>query len=62
MTPGLKAFRARFGLSQARAADIFCVTRQCWINWEMGHKPMQGPALVLLWLLNRRPELMEEMV
>jgi transcriptional regulator with XRE-family HTH domain len=55
----LRSLRRRLGLSQAAAARIFGVTATTWQNWEYsGRTP--GPARALVSILDRHPELVEE--
>ena len=53
-----KAFRAKFGMSQQQAGDLFGVRPQTWSKWERGVRP-QIAARLLVTLLVAKPELMD---
>lgn len=50
------ALRGRLGLSQAQFAARFGVSVATLRHWERGDRNPQGPALVLLNLIDRDPE------
>jgi putative transcriptional regulator len=54
------AVRSRTGLSQAAFARRIGVAVGTIRNWEQGRRTPQGPARVLLALLDRNPRLVEE--
>jgi putative transcriptional regulator len=54
------AIRARTGLSQPASAKRIGVPVATLRNWEQGHRKPQGPARVLLALLDRNPRIVEE--
>jgi putative transcriptional regulator len=54
------AIRKRTGLSQAAFASRIGVPVGTLRNWEQGHRSPQGPARVLLALLDRNPRIVEE--
>jgi putative transcriptional regulator len=54
------AIRSRTGLSQAAFARRIGVAVGTIRNWEQGRRTPQGPARVLLALLDRNPRLVEE--
>jgi putative transcriptional regulator len=54
------AIRARTGLSQPAFAKRVGVPVATLRNWEQGHRKPQGPARVLLALLDRNPRIVEE--
>jgi putative transcriptional regulator len=54
------SIRARTGLSQPAFAKRVGVPVATLRNWEQGHRKPQGPARVLLALLDRNPRIVEE--
>lgn len=54
------AIRQRTGLSQPAFAARIGVPVATLRNWEQGHRFPQGPARVLLALLDRNPHIVEE--
>jgi putative transcriptional regulator len=54
------AIRKRAGLSQAAFSARIGVPVGTLRNWEQGHRKPQGPARVLLALLDRNPRIVEE--
>jgi len=54
------AIRKRTGLSQPAFAVRIGVPVGTLRNWEQGHRSPQGPARVLLALLDRNPRIVEE--
>ena len=50
------AVRGRLGLTQAQFADRFGVSVATLRHWERGDRSPQGPALVLLNLIERDPK------
>ena len=54
------AIRKRTGLSQPAFAARIGVPVATLRNWEQGHRKPQGPARVLLALLDRNPRIVEE--
>ena len=50
------AVRGRLGLTQAQFADRFGVSVATLRHWERGDRRPQGPALVLLNLIERDPK------
>ena len=52
----VKAIRERLGLSQAEFAHRFGFTTDSVQNWEQGHRKPQGPARVLLKVIEKRPD------
>ncbi|MGB0682467.1 MAG: helix-turn-helix domain-containing protein [Magnetovibrionaceae bacterium] len=53
-----KAFRARFGLTQADAASLLGVERRTVLNWENNDKPLSGPpvAFVRIFMMLTEPQ------
>jgi putative transcriptional regulator len=70
--PGLKlhiprsvdvsAVRRRTGLSQAAFSNRIGVSPGTLRNWEQGRRQPEGPARVLLALLDRNPRIVEDML
>jgi putative transcriptional regulator len=54
------AIRRKTGLSQVSFASRIGVPVGTLRNWEQGHRSPQGPARVLLALLDRNPRIVEE--
>lgn len=48
--------RKRLGLTQARFADIFGVNLKTIRNWEQGIRRPEGPARILLQVIDAEPE------
>ncbi len=48
--------RKKLGLSQNRFAAAFGVSPATVKNWEQGRRHPEGPARVLLYLIDREPE------
>jgi putative transcriptional regulator len=56
----VSAIRKKTGLSQAAFARRIGVQVSTIRNWEQGRRSPQGPARILLALLDRNPRLVEE--
>lgn len=56
----VSAVRRRMGLSQAAFSSRIGVSPGTLRNWEQGRRTPQGPARVLLALLDRNPRIVEE--
>jgi len=54
------AIRARSGLSQTAFARIICVAVGTLRGWEQGRRRPEGPARVLLALIEKRPSLVQD--
>ena len=52
----ISALRRRLGLSQSRFAAIFGFSPKTIRNWEQGIRQPEGPAKVLLRVIEREPE------
>jgi putative transcriptional regulator len=50
------ALRARLGMSQAEFADVFGFARGTLRGWEQNRREPEGPAKVLLRVIEREPE------
>jgi putative transcriptional regulator len=60
--PDVRAIRARTGLSQADFARSIGVAKSTLLNWEQRRRTPDGPARVLLALLDRDPGLVQRML
>jgi putative transcriptional regulator len=58
----VRAIRTRTGLPQSRFARRIGVPLGTLRNWEQGRRTPEGPACVLLALLDRKPSLVAEML
>ena len=58
--PNVAAIRARAGLSQAEFARSIGVAVGTLRGWEQGRRKPDGPARVLLALIEKRPRIVEE--
>lgn len=54
--PDVRALREGLGMSQAEFAAAFGVSVGTVRNWEQGRREPQGPARVLLAVIEREPE------
>lgn len=52
----VRAIRRRLGLTQAEFARRFGFSPGSVRNWEQGHRTPQGPARVLLRVIDREPD------
>lgn len=55
----VRGVRARLGLSQAAFAARFGVSPATVRNWEQGRRQPEGPARVLLTIIDREPQAVE---
>jgi putative transcriptional regulator len=56
----VSAVRHRTGLSQAAFSNRIGVSQGTLRNWEQGRRQPEGPARVLLALLDRNPRIVED--
>lgn len=56
------AIRAKTGLSQSEFAKSIGVAVRTLQGWEQGHRKPQGPARVLLAMVNKRPQIVQELL
>lgn len=56
------AVRRKTGLSQARFASAFGVSKATLVKWEQGQRRPTGPARVLLRVIDRNPGVVMEAV
>lgn len=52
----VKALRERLGLTQREFAQRFCFSTRSIQNWEQGRRSPEGPARILLTVIDREPE------
>jgi putative transcriptional regulator len=55
-TVEVAAVRKKLGLSQSRFAAAFGVSPRTVKNWEQGRRQPEGPAMVLLRVIDEEPE------
>jgi len=55
-TVDVKAIRTRLGLTQTAFARRFGFSPGSVRNWEQGHRTPQGPARILLTVIDREPD------
>ena len=53
--PDIARIRKRLGLSQNQFADVFQIPVRTLRNWEQGLRKPEGPAQVLLRVIERQP-------
>ena len=58
--PDVRAIRARTGLSQAAFARSIGVARGTLLNWEQRRRRPEGPARVLLALIDKDPGIVQK--
>jgi putative transcriptional regulator len=54
--PDVPAIRERFGLSQAKFAELMGISVGTLRNWEQGRRDPEGPAVVLLEVAYHHPD------
>lgn len=57
--PDVQAIRARTGLSQAEFARSIGVKKGTLLNWEQRRRSPEGPAKVLLALIDKDPKIVQ---
>lgn len=58
--PDPRAIRERMGLTQERFAAALCISVKTLRNWEQGRRAPSGPAMRLLQIAARHPEVILE--
>ena len=58
----MRAIRARLGLSQAAFARRYGFDRRIVQDWEQGRRRPEGPARLLLTLIDREPTLVDRVL
>ena len=61
-TPDVPAIRARTGLSQAEFARSIGVKKATLLNWEQKRRVPDGPARVLLALIDKEPGIVQRVL
>jgi putative transcriptional regulator len=56
----VRKLRARMGLSQTRFAAKFGFSLDSIQNWEQGHRKPEGPARILLAVIDKNPKAVEK--
>ena len=52
----VRSVRAKLGMSQQRFAERFGISTATLRNWEQGRRQPEGPARVLLTIIDREPK------
>ncbi|HSU15041.1 MAG TPA: helix-turn-helix domain-containing protein [Longimicrobium sp.] len=60
--PDVAAIRERFGVSQARFAEMMGISLGTLRNWEQGRRVPEGPANVLLEVAYKAPDVVRRVV
>lgn len=58
----VKKLRRKLHISQAVFAAYFGVSLRTLQDWEQGKRVPRGPARILLWLIQKRPKLVREVL
>ena len=58
--PDPRAIRERLGLTQERFAAMLCISVKTLRNWEQGRREPSGPAMRLLQIADKHPEIVLE--
>jgi putative transcriptional regulator len=58
--PDPRAIRERLGLTQERFAAMLCISVKTLRNWEQGRRDPSGPAMRLLQIVDKHPELLSD--
>jgi putative transcriptional regulator len=58
-TPDVQAIRSRTGLSQQQFAQSIGVKKGTLLNWEQRRRSPDGPARVLLALIDKDPQIVQ---
>jgi putative transcriptional regulator len=54
--PDVRAARQKLRMSQAQLAEMFCVSQDTVRHWERGNRHPEGPARILLRMIEREPD------
>ena len=54
--PNVQLIRKKYGLSQAKFANLFGISVSTLQNWEQGRRKPDGPAKVLLKVAEKHPD------
>ncbi len=58
--PDPRAIRERLGLTQTQFAAALCISVNTLRNWEQGRRDPSGPAMRLLQIADKHPEIILE--
>jgi len=58
--PDPRAVRKRLGVTQERFAAMLCITVKTLRNWEQGRRDPSSPAMRLLQIADKHPEILLE--
>lgn len=58
--PDPRDIRARLGMTQEEFAAALCISVKTLRNWEQGRRDPSGPAMRLLQIADRHPEILRE--
>jgi putative transcriptional regulator len=58
--PDPRAIRERLGITQERFAALLCISVKTLRNWEQGRREPSGPAMRLLQIIDKHPEILLE--
>jgi putative transcriptional regulator len=58
--PDPREIRARMGLTQEQFAEALCISVKTLRNWEQGRREPSGPAMRLLQIASKHPEVLVE--
>jgi len=56
--PDPRAIRERLALTQERFAELLCISVKTLRNWEQGRRDPSGPAMRLLQIVDKHPEIL----
>jgi len=56
--PDPRAIRERLGMTQERFAELLCISVKTLRNWEQGRRDPSGPAMRLLQIVDKHPEIL----
>jgi len=58
--PDPREIRARLGMTQEEFAAALCISVKTLRNWEQGRRDPSGPAMRLLQIAEKHPEILRE--
>lgn len=56
--PDPRAIRERLGMTQEWFAEMLCISVKTLRNWEQGRRDPSGPAMRLLQIVDKHPEIL----
>ncbi|WP_230655933.1 NadS family protein [Psychrobacter sp. I-STPA10] len=57
--PDVKSIREKTGLTQVEFANKLHISPRTLQNWEQGHRNPTGPAMTLIKLIDKKPDLLD---